>query len=160
MKKINIFVFIVLNIFFLPPAFGLLGVRILGDIIFDDNNYILLFFLFLILIPLKFSIFPVFYKITNKNNIIIPFFTKMKNLFFATKILFAALITDILSIILSMVPIFIREFSSFKNFGQIFIVVFIVYYVSSLGGLFTTYFSFLIWYKLTHRNKTEIIKNQ
>ena len=155
MKKINIFVFIVLNIFFLPPVFGLLGVRILGDIIFDDNNYILLFFLFLILIPLKFSIFPVFYEITNKNNIIIPFLEKMKNKYFAAKVLFLALVTDIFSIIISIWFVFIKEFFSFEYFGQIFLIIFVVYYLSSLGGLFASYLSLIIWLKI--KNKTEIV---
>lgn len=160
MKKINIIVFIVLNIIFIPPVFGLLGVRILGDMIFDDTNYILLFLLFLILIPLKFSVFPIFYRITNKNNAIFPFLEKMKNKNFAVKVLFWALITDILSIIIPFMFFFIKEFFSFEHFGQIFLIIFIVYYISSLGGLFTNYLSFLLWYKLTHKNKTEIIKNQ
>ena len=39
-------------------------------------------------------------------------------------------------------------------------IQFLFFGILSVGGVTTCYLFFLLWYKLTHRNKTEIIKNQ
>ena len=60
--------------------------------------YELAFFWVLLVIPLQFLILPVLYEFLNKKSQVFLFLNKLKNLIFAFKIIFLAIITDIFSV--------------------------------------------------------------
>ena len=137
MQKLVFIVFCLFHILLLPVFLGLLGIKIYGDIIFGNENNIILF-LFIILIPLKFFIIPIFYELADKNDKIYIYLEKIKNKYFASKILIFSILIDILSMTISLIKIFTIEY-----FDAI-----VICYILSMGGLFTSYLSLIIWFKI------------
>ena len=97
--------------------------------------YELAFFWVLLVIPLQFLILPVLYEFLSKKSQVFLFLNKLKNLIFAFKIIFLAIITDIFSV-------FIVAKLSGLSFEKSFILW---YFVCTL---FAGYFSLTIWLKL------------
>jgi hypothetical protein len=135
----NIFIwilFVVLNIRLLS---GISDFNLFLELFFwqfmDTECYELAFFWVLLVIPLQFLILPVLYEFLNKKSQVFLFLNKLKNLIFAFKIIFLAIITDIFSV-------FIVAKLSGLSFEKSFIPW---YFVCTL---FAGYFSLTIWLKL------------
>ena len=101
MNILNWILFILLNICL---AAGVNGFRLFTNIAFwmffieGYNDYGLAFLWFFLVFPLQILILPVFYEFLNKKSQIFLFLNKQKNLIFAFKIIFLAIITDIFSV--------------------------------------------------------------
>ena len=135
----NIFIwilFVVLNIRLLS---GISDFNLFLELFFwqfmDTECYELAFFWILLVIPLQFLILPVLYEFLNKKSQVFLFLNKLKNLIFAFKIIFLAIITDIFSV-------FIVAKLSGLSFEKSFIPW---YFVCTL---FAGYFSLAIWLRL------------
>ena len=100
MNILNWILFILLNICL---AAGVNGFRLFTNIAFwmffieGYNDYGLAFLWFFLVFPLQILILPVFYEFLNKKSQIFLFLNKQKNLIFAFKIIFFAMIIDVFS---------------------------------------------------------------
>ena len=103
MNILNWILFILLNICL---AAGVNGFRLFTNIAFwmffieGYNDYGLAFLWFFLVFPLQILILPVFYEFLNKKSQIFLFLNKLKNLIFAFKIIFFAMIIDVFSFLI------------------------------------------------------------
>ena len=136
MNILNWILFVVLNIRLLS---GINGFNLFLELFFwqfmGAERYEIAFFWVLLVFPLQFLILPVLYEFLNKKSQVFLFLNKLKNLIFAFKIIFLAIITDIFSV-------FIVAKLSGLSFKKSFIPW---YFVCTL---FAGYFSLAIWLRL------------
>ena len=103
MNILNWILSILLNICL---AAGVNGFRLFTNIAFwmffieGYNDYGLAFLWFFLVFPLQILILPVFYEFLNKKSQIFLFLNKLKNLIFAFKIIFFAMIIDVFSFLI------------------------------------------------------------
>ena len=103
MNILNWILFILLNVCLTS---GVSGFRLVENIAFwmffieGYNDYGLAFLWFFLVFPLQILILPVFYEFLNKKSQIFLFLNKLKNLIFAFKIIFFAMIIDVFSFLI------------------------------------------------------------
>ena len=103
MNILNWILFILLNVCLTS---GVSGFRLVENIAFwmffieGYNDYGLAFLWFFLVFPLQILILPVFYEFLNKKSQIFLFLNKQKNLIFAFKIIFFAMIVDVFSFLI------------------------------------------------------------
>ena len=161
--------FVLLNIFFSSYMLGgiicVCVASIIGGVLtYLLNNFITIkddldfsirvssYLLPIVSMLFKIIIFPLIYNIkslNNINNFLEKFATNKR---FLIKILLSVLILDI---IIYMLSEFFEGGKFIFNSKEILEDIKIVY-LFCCGGVFPCYLFFLLWYKLTHRNKTKI----
>ena len=85
-KKIGLILFILLNIYLTPIISSLLNFIVLIGIS-QENDKLNTWFIILLLLPLKYFIFPFIYEKTNKDSPIIKFLNRFHDIKFSIKIL-------------------------------------------------------------------------
>ena len=142
-------VFLFFNIILSPTALGIINSYLLGSAIFindEDFSVLWLFPLSLLLTICRFTFLPVFYKIIGKNNLIFVFLNNFKNVSFSFKFLLFILFIDLISVFLTLllINVFSRnDITINPDFFACFL-----FWTISWGGLFITYLSLIIWFKL------------